>query len=97
MTEHTKVSTELIKKIEKLIDEHNEGFVKVYFDENHELDTDWYSGIGDMDMIEDGENFSKCKERYIVTYALRRKPFTQSDIVQRILVKVNIQERKKYE
>lgn len=93
MTEHTRVGTELIAKIEKLIKEHDEGFVKVYFDKNNELDTNWYPSIGDMDIIVERETYSETKERFIVTFDVRKKPIKQDTIVGKILVKVNLGEK----
>ncbi len=93
MTEHTRVGTELIDKIKKLIDEHTEGFVKVFFDKNNELDANLYPSIGDMDIIIERETYSETKERFIVTFDVRKKPFKQEDIVQSILAKVNLGEK----
>jgi len=91
--EHVRVGTELIDKIQDLIGEHIEGYVKVYFDKNNELDANWFVRINDLDVIVEGENYIKTRSRYIVTYDVREKPFKQMEIVQPILTKVNLGEK----
>jgi len=73
----------LLNRIQKLF-YHNEGFIKIYENENRVLKADWFPTIGDMDTIVPNEKFSETKKRYKATIDIR-DDLTDMEIEQVIL------------
>jgi len=89
--EHIRVGTELIEKIQDLIEGYNEGYITVYLQDG-KLNAYWTLSNREVQIDQD-ESYAQAIEKVVCTFDLREKPFEQEHIVQSILVKVNLGEK----
>lgn len=90
MIEHIPVPTELIEKIQGMIKGYNEGYIKVYL-EDGKLDCYWTFDLNTVETSERETN-QEAREKIITTFDMREKPFTQDDLVFKILDVVQLLE-----
>lgn len=87
MTEHIRVGTELVEKIEDLIKEYTEGYITVYLQDG-KLNAYWTLSNREV-QVDHYESYSEAVEKVVCTFDLRDKPFEREDVIQKIITQVN--------